>query len=227
MRTLIYVPVIHTSADLGSLAKDVTKRGIADLGEDVWRQHQRTVEGFWDAISDYFISVDVSGMKVYQDGMVAEGDVGEKIVEEGVKSGSRNYELVARLLKRGAILVKTEDFNLVKEERDKLLKITQAKTKLEKLFGFIRYKLTKNTLLNKRDRFIAQRIDESLPEDQTGILFIGAYHNINPKLPRDIQIKKIRNVQKVREYHRLLPFYSKNRKRFEELGRYLISKIEA
>ena len=227
MRTLIYVPVIHTSADLGSLAKDVTKRGIADLGEDVWRQHQRTVEGFWDAISDYFISVDVSGMKVYQDGMVAEGDVGEKIVEEGVKSGSRNYELVARLLKRGAILVKTEDFNLVKEERDKLLKITQAKTKLEKLFGFIRYKLTKNTLLNKRDRFIAQRIDESLPQDQTGILFIGAYHNINPKLPRDIQIKKIKNVQKVREYHRLLPFYSKNRKRFEELGRYLISKIEA
>jgi len=227
MRTLIYVPVIHTSADLGSLAKDVTKRGIADLGEDVWRQHQRTVEGFWDAISDYFISVDVSGMKIYQDGMVAEGEIGEKIVEEGLNLGSRNYELVARLLKKGATLVKTEDFNLVKEERDKLLKITQAKTKLEKLFGFIKYRLTKNTLLNKRDRFIAQRIDESLPQDQTGILFIGAYHNINPKLPRDIQIKKIKNVQKVREYHRLLPFYSKNRKRFEELSRYLISKIEA
>ena len=33
MRTLIYVPVIHTSADLGSLAGDVTKRSIADLGE--------------------------------------------------------------------------------------------------------------------------------------------------------------------------------------------------
>ena len=227
MKTLIYIPVIHTSADLGSLAGDVTKKGIADLGEDVWREHQKTVERFWDAVSDYFDSIDVSGMKVYQDGMIAEGDVGEKIVEEGAKSGSRNYELVARLLKRGAILVKTEDFNLVKEERDKLLKITQAKTKLEKLFGFIRYKLTKNTLLNKRDRFIAQRIDESLPQDQTGILFIGAYHNINPKLPRDIQIKKIKNVQKVREYHRLLPFYSKNRKRFEELGRYLISKIEA
>ncbi|HAZ09988.1 MAG TPA: hypothetical protein DCY56_02635, partial [Candidatus Omnitrophica bacterium] len=168
MRTLIYVPVIHTSADLGSLAKDVTKRGIADLGEDVWRQHQRTVEGFWDAISDYFISVDVSGMKIYQDGMVAEGEIGEKIVEEGLNLGSRNYELVARLLKRGATLVKTEDFNLVKEERDKLLKITQAKTKFEKLFGFIKYRLTKNTLLNKRDRFIAQRIDESLPQDQTG-----------------------------------------------------------
>jgi len=48
MRTIIYVPVIHTSADLGSLAGDVTKRGIADLGEEVWKEHQRTVEGFWD-----------------------------------------------------------------------------------------------------------------------------------------------------------------------------------
>jgi len=226
MRTLIYAPVIHTSADLGSLAKDVTKRGIADLGEDVWRQHQRTVEGFWDAISDYFISVDVSGMKVYQDGMVAEGDVGEKIVEEGVKSGSRNYELVARLLKRGAILVKTEDFNLVKEERDKLLKITQAKTKLEKLFGFIRYKLTKNTLLNKRDRFIAQRINETLNDGERGVLFVGAFHNVKKWLAKDIQIKEVKDMCKIREYYRLLPFYDKHRERFEELSRYLTSKAE-
>ena len=61
MRILIYVPIIHTSADLGSLAGDVTKRGIADLGEDVWKEHQRTVEGLWDAISHYFDSMDVSG----------------------------------------------------------------------------------------------------------------------------------------------------------------------
>jgi len=224
MRTLIYVPVIHTSADLGSLAKDVTKRGIADLGEDVWKGHIRTVESFWDVIADYFTPVDVSGMKIYQDGMVAEGEIGAKIVEEGLNLGSRNYQLVSRLLKRGAILVKTEDFNLVKIERDRLLKITQAKTIAEKLLGFIRYKLTKNTLLNKRDRFIAQRIDETLNKDQTGILFIGAYHNIKPKLPRDIQIKEIKNAQKVSDYQRLLPFCHKNKKRFEELGRYLIQK---
>ena len=59
MRTLIYVPVIHTSADLGSLAKDVTKRGIADLGKDIWEKHIAAVEKFWDVISDYFDSIDV------------------------------------------------------------------------------------------------------------------------------------------------------------------------
>ena len=197
MRTLIYVPVIHTSADLGSLAGDVTKRGIADLGEEVWKEHQRTVEGFWDVITDYLTSVDASGMKIYQDGMVAEGEVGAAIVEEGLNLGSRNYQLVSRLLKRGAFLVKTEDFNLVKEERDRLLGITQAKSISKRLLAFIRYKLVKDRLLDKRDKFIAKRINETLNSNETGILFIGAYHNIKSRLPQDIQFKDIKETQKV------------------------------
>ncbi len=225
MRTLIYVPVIHTSADLGSLAKDVTKRGIADIGEDVWEKHKAAVENFWDVISDYFNSIDVSGMKVYQDGMVADGEVGLRIVEEGAKSGSRNYELVARLLKKGAILVKTEDFKLVKEELDRLVALTQAKSISRKLIAFIKYKLAKDRLLDKRDKFIAKRIEETLSRGQKGIIFIGAYHNIKNRLSKCFQIIKTKDMEKVREYQRLLPFYNKQRERFEELCRYLISPI--
>lgn len=226
MRTLLYVPIIHTSADLGSLAKDVTKRGIADLGEAFWKRHEKTVEGFWNAIIEYFDSIEVSSFKIYQDGMVAEGEVGQKIVEEGLKSGSKNYEVISRLLQKGAILVKTEEFSLVKEERDRLLTITQAKSITRKLAAFIKYKLVKNRLLNKRDEFIAKRIDETLNRGETGIIFIGAYHNIRKRLPEDIQIKEIKDVDKVREYQMLLPFYKKNKERFEELGRYLISKVD-
>lgn len=227
MRMLIYAPVIHTSSDLGSIAKDVAKRGIADLGEEFWRRHEKTVEDFWNEVNRYFEFIKVAGFKLYQDGMVAEGELGQKIIEEGIKLGSKNYKVLARLLQRGAILVRTEDFKLVKLERDRLLKITQAKLSLEKLFGFIKYKLTKNILLNKRDRFIARRIAETLREGETGIIFIGAYHNIKKRLPRDIQIKEIKDIKKVREYQGLLPFYNKNRNRFEELGNYLISKVEA
>jgi len=226
MRTLFYVPIIHTSADLGSLAKDVTKRGITDLGEDIWKDHMRTVEGFWDVISHYFDSIDVSGMKIYQDGMVAEGEVGKKIVEETSKAGSKNYELISRLLKRGAILVKTEVFRLVKEERDRLLAITQAKSITQKIIAFIRYKLVKDRLINKRDDFITKRIDETLNNGETGIIFIGAYHNIKKRLPKSIQITEIKDTEKVREYQKLLPFYNKNRERFEELSRYLTSEID-
>lgn len=225
MRILIYVPIIHTSADLGSLAKDVTKRGIADLGEDVWKEHQRTVEGLWDVISHYFDSIDVSGMKIYQDGMVADGEVGQKIVGEGIKSGSKNYEIISKLLQKGAILVKTEDFKLVKEERDRLLAMTQAKSITLKLIALIKYKLVKNRLLIKRDKFIAKRIDETLNQGETGIIFIGAYHNIKKWLPKDIQIKEIKDADKIREYQILLPFYNKNQERIEELGRYLVSGI--
>src|SRR3989338_7946455 len=102
MRTLLYIPVIHTSADLGSLAKDVARRAIADLGEKLWQAHRKTVNKFWDCLSKYLDTIDVSGMKIYQDGMVAEGEIGQKIVEEGVRAGSRNYELVTSLINRGA-----------------------------------------------------------------------------------------------------------------------------
>ena len=226
MKALIYVPIIHTSADLGSLAKDLNRRGIADLGEELWREHIKTVETFWDELSHYFDSIDVSGMKIYQDGMVAGSGVGQKIVEEGAKSGSKNYELVSELLKRGAILVKTEDFKLVKKERDRLIAITQAKSLPEKLIAFMKYKVIKNRLLNKRDEFIARRIEETLNQDGTGIIFIGAFHNIKERLPKDVRIMEIKNTEKVREYQKLIPFYDKNRERIEKLGRYLISKIE-
>jgi len=225
MRTLIYVPVIHTSADLGSIAKEVAKRGVADLGQDLWEKHRRTVEGFWGVVSDYFDSMDVKGVKIYQDGMVADDEVGKKIAEDTAKAGSKNYELILRLLQRGAILMKTEDFKLVKKEYDRLLAITQAKSITKKIIAFIKYKLVKVILLNRRDNFIANRIEQTLKADEKAILFIGAFHNIKKRLPKDIQIKEVKDAAKVKRYQKLLPFYNKNGKQFDELGKYLVSEI--
>ena len=91
----------------------------------------------------------------------------------------------------------------------------------------MKYRLIKNELLRKRDEFIANRINGTLNQGETGIIFIGAYHNIKKRLPEDIQIKEIKDVDKVGEYQMLLPFYKKNKERFEELGRYLVSKVES
>jgi hypothetical protein len=158
--------------------------------------------------------------------MIADGAVGQKIVEESAKAGSRNYELVARLIKRGAILVKTEDFKLVKEERDRLVALTQAKSVVHRLIAFIKYKLIKNRLLTKRDNFIAKSIDESLGHGETGIIFIGAYHNIKKRLAKSICVRDIKDTRKVKEYQMLLPFCNKHKRRFEKLGEYLTSKVE-
>ena len=225
MRILIYVPIIHTSADLGSMAKDISKRGIRYIGEEIWTKHIKTVEGFWDAISDYFNSLDVKGMKIYQDGMVGDGEVGQKIVEDTAKAGSKNYQLVAKLLERGAVLVKTEDFKFVKQEYDRLFAITQASSILRKVMAFLKYKLVKTILLNKRDTFIAKRIDETLRSGEKGILFIGAFHKIKNRLPESIQVREIKDTGKVRRYQRLLPYHNKYQKQFDKLGEYIISEI--
>ena len=225
MRTLIYVPVIHTSADLGSIAKEVAKRGIRDLGQELWEKHRRTVEGFWDVVSDYFDSIEVKDMKIYQDGMVAEDEMGKKIAEDTAKAGSKNYQLILKLLDRGAVLVKTEDFKLVKKEYDRLLAITQAKSITKKIIAFIKYKLVKVILLNRRDNFIANRIEQTLKADEKAILFIGAFHNIKKRLPKDIRIKEVKDAAKVKRYQKLLPFYNKNGKQFDELGKYLVSDV--
>ena len=229
MRKLIYVPIIHMSADMGSIAKQVEEKGIASFGEEFWKGHRETISGFWDVISDYFDYIGACNrkkMKIYQDGMIAEREVGKKIIEEGIKSGSKNYELVLRLVNRGAVLVKTEEFKLVKEELDRLLAITKAKSTSKKLFAFIKYKIIKNKLLKKRDKFISKRIDKTLKDDEVGILFLGAYHNIKNKLSADIQIIELKDREKVVEYQKLVPFYNRNKKRFEELGRYLISPVK-
>ena len=225
MKTLLYVPIIHTSADLGSLAKAVAKRGIDAVGGEVWEKHNATVEKFWDVLADYFAAIDAAGMKVYQDGMPADGEIGAKIVEESVKAGSRNYELVAGLLKRGAVLIKTEDFGLVKQERDRLVALTRAKSLLQKLAAYIKYKWVKDTLLARRDDFIAKTINETLGDGQTGIVFIGACHNIRKRLPPEIRIVEIKDAGKVKEYQELLPFYHRNKERFTELARYLAAPI--
>lgn len=225
MRTLLYVPVIHTDADLGSLASDITKRSIALSGEKVWEKHVETVNGFWDSINKYFESLEVVNFKIYQDGMVADGAIGQKILDEGLKKGSKNYEIVSKLIQRGAVLVKTEDFALVKKERDLLLKMISARTLIEGSLSYLKYRLIKNELLRKRDSFIANRINETLNQGETGILFIGAYHEIIPELAEDIQVKEIKDTKKIREYQKALLYSKSDARRFEGLSEYLLSPV--
>jgi len=225
MRKLIYVPIIHMGADLGSIANHVDKRGIAGFGEEFWIRHRETISRFWDSINNYFANLEVEDFKIYQDGLVADGEIGQRIVEEGIKAGSKNYEIIDDLVKRGAILVQTENFPLVKEERDRIVRITQAKSTTRKIAAFIKYKLVKNKLLKKRDNYIAKRIDETLKDNEKGILFVGAFHNVKKRLPKSIHVREIKDAAKVKKYQMLLPFYKRHREQFDKLGKYLVSEV--
>jgi hypothetical protein len=223
-RSLLYVPIIHTEADLGSIGEEVARRGVREYGEALWKSYEETVLSFWDAVADYFDSIEAAGLRIYQDGMVAQGELGLTIVNEAVKTGSRNYQIIAELIRKGAILEKTEDLALVKEERDWILRITQAKNRAQKFDAALKYKHAKNTLLEKRDKFIATQINGSLLQGERGVLFIGAYHNVRKWLHKDVHVEELKSPDRVREYQKLLPFYRNNRERVEKLRIYLTER---
>jgi hypothetical protein len=154
--------------------------------------------------------------------MVAEGEMGMAIVREAVKGGSRNYLVISDLIRRGAILVKTEDLNLVREERDWIVRMTRGKNIAQRLDAALKYKLAKGALLVKRDKFIAKTINETLQEN--GALFIGAFHNAAKWLDKDISVEELKDRRKVREYQELLPSYHRSKERVEKLGAYLTDK---
>jgi hypothetical protein len=210
---------------MGSLASALDESAAAGLGQELWQRHKKIVSAFWDSIARFFAPLDVKGFKVYQDGLVTDGADGIRIVRQGISQGSKNYEIVGKLLEKGAILVKTEDLALVKQEHAYVTKIARSKSLRERELAALRYKLAQGKLLKQRDDFIVKRIKETLGEDETGILFIGAYHDILSKLPHDIQVSQIKDIAKVREYHKALANPKRDSQRFHQLAEYLVSPI--
>jgi hypothetical protein len=226
MRKVYLVPIVHTRSDMGSIAPILSEISAVALGKELWDEHQKTISKFWDSIARFLDSLEISNFKIYQDGLVAAGEDGLRIVNEGVRLGSVNYEIVSGLLRRGAILIKTEDISLVKREYGYIKKLTGAKSLREREAAALRYKLAQRKLLEERDNFIARTIDGTLQEGDTGILFIGAYHEVLSKLPADIRVVQVKEVTRVREYHRVLTSISiETQAQYQQLAEYLISPI--
>ena len=202
MRELYLVPILHMSADMGSLASSLDETAKAEFGQEVWQKHKEAVSSFWDSIGQFFDAMNVKGFKIYQDGMVANGADGLRIIREGISQGSKNFEIIGKLLERGAVLVKTEDLVLVKQEYAYIARMAHSKSPKEKEVWSLRYKVAQGRLLRQRDDFIANRIEVTLGEGETGILFIGAYHDILSRLPEDIQVVQVKDIAKVREYQK-------------------------
>ena len=221
-RRLLYVPIIHTSADLGSVASQVEERSRAMSGEEAWNEHKQTVTRFWRAIARYFDALDVSGYQIYQDGLAADGALGMRIVEGAAGQGSLNYQLVKRLVERGARIVKTEDISIVLKEVEGIKEIANARTLVAQSWAALKYERTKKKLLEERDQYIARTINSTL--ERSGILFIGAFHNVIPRLAEDIAVEEVKAREKVAEYQRSF-FQSHKQVRAEELAVYLAATI--
>jgi hypothetical protein len=182
---LEYIPIIHTQADMGDLGVSLQRMKASTFGrqrlihsaeviDKLWQEIERTVE---------HLPVVAGKTRVYQDGLPICAQEA-RIISETAAAGSRNYKLLLRLQSRGAVLMGTESPELLVEEYQ------MAVTALNSggAGGARRRQLRGAALLEKRDRYIAARINSTLQPGETGILFVGMLHTVQPYLASDIEI---------------------------------------
>lgn len=189
MRRLIYIPIVHTMADMGSEAEALREEYIKRYGEAGWARSRQVIEEIWGGIRGRLLSMplDYRKLRIYQDGLPVCGREVE-IAREVARKGSKNYALVLELVERGATLEGTEDPALLVEEYHYITGLAQAKSQAEREAAEARYTKESARILKERDRFISRRIDETLKEGETGILFLGMLHRVDQLLPKDIQV---------------------------------------
>lgn len=190
MRKLVYVRIVHTAADMGSLGEELILVAISKIGKEKWEENQKLIEKFWDELEMeiFQLNLDLEHTRIYQDGLPCEGEMGMKIVLNTAKLGSKNYQIIKKIVAKGAKIVATENPELLIEERNLLLEILKDSSTAEKEEAKQRYVARKDILLEQRDAYIASRINNTLENEEMGILFIGAEHNVIPKLAHDIEV---------------------------------------
>ena len=190
MRSLLVVPILHTAADLGSLAESVRGHYLAKYGPATWAERERTVLAIWADVRKRIaaMGLDYSKLRIYQDGLPVCGQE-MKIVEELATAGSVNHQVVLDLVRQGATLVGTEDPRLlISEYQMHRRQLDPAKTGGT---AGSEPPMDAAHLLEARDRFIAGRIAQTLGQDQRGLLFLGAAHRIDPHLASDIEVRTL------------------------------------
>jgi hypothetical protein len=189
MRRLIHIPIIHTSADLGSLSKFVQAHYTRVCGKASWNQREDVVKILWTDIQASLdaLHLDTQKTRIYQDGLPICG-FEEKIVRELAKAGSSNHQLILRLLEQGAVLMGTEDSQLLMEEYE-----TQKKRLAHEAgnSSTLEEQQRMDHLLRARDSFIAEQISTTLQEGEVGLLFLGAFHRLDALEATDILVETL------------------------------------
>jgi hypothetical protein len=188
-RTLIYIPIIHTQADMGALSESIRRLKVKKLGTKGWEQNVNLVDKFWAQIEQAIESLVLpyERVRLYQDGLPVCGREVE-IVTELARAGSRNHRLLLHLREKGATIMGTESSELLVEEYQ-LVKEDFASGKPEVATrGEARRKALRDSLLKRRDQYVARRINDTLLTGETGLIFLGMLHSVRPWLDKDIRV---------------------------------------
>jgi hypothetical protein len=190
-RRVIWIPVIHTEADLGNMSESVRQHYVERMGQEKWEQHVGAVREFWRRLQEAVegLELDCARVRLYQDGLPNCGREAE-IVAALAKSGSFNHQLLLGLMERGAQIMGTESPELLVQEYELARQLLAGGTQAENREPQECLEQDRR-LLDMRDRYIAERIDQTLNAGETGLLFLGMLHSLEGRLPADVQVRRL------------------------------------
>lgn len=195
VKKLYYIPVIHTQVDMGSLNESIKCATLRNLGRTALKRKIDLIDKMWNNIEQTIQSLVLpyNNVFLYQDGLPVCGQE-IKIVTQLAKTGSRNHQLLLKMMGEGATLMGTESLELLMEEYE-LAKQVLAEENISK-FSPVRtsQQALSDSLLEKRDQFIASRINSTLYKGKIGILFLGMLHSVVNWLDNDILVVKPLNL---------------------------------
>ena len=189
MRELIYVPVVHTEVDMGSLQEAVKEQFLSKYHERDWQKLSNAVHEFWEGVQQRIMGLQLKYQEthIYQDGLPVCGKE-VQIVTDLAERGSYNHKLLLQMVERGSHLVGTESPELLLEEYRLLQRVFSTPQGEQREAAAVAYRNRAPDLLKERDEYIRRRIDDTLPESGVGILFIGLIHRADECLPDDIRV---------------------------------------
>ena len=187
-RTLIYFPIVHTQADMGALQESVARATLEKAGRAGLARKTAAIDQIWTEIEAAIDALPLSfdQVRLYQDGLPVCGREAA-IVTELAQTGSRDHQLLLRLMAQGAVLMGTEGGDLLVQEYQ--LAKQSLTTRPPRAAGVAASRRAlSQALLQRRDQFIAQRIHETLKSGETGILFLGMLHFLERHLNPDVLV---------------------------------------
>jgi hypothetical protein len=133
------------------------------------------------------------------------------IVRDLARAGSPNHQLLLDLVAEGAVVTGTESPELLLQEYELTQQIL---TRLESAPAGVAPRATSaepatrgrairgprelgKALLEKRDRYLADRIDRTLSPRETGLVFLGMLHSLTGLLPADVQVTRLRYAHRL------------------------------
>ena len=194
IRSLIYVPVLHTRKESGEILLSLKGDKPQIPGDTSLPEQEKSVKEMWDGIREKIQNTNIScpTMRIYQDAMPVCGREKE-IAEILAQRCSHNHQLVLELVKKGACLEGAEDPELLIKEHDNLSRlIGKASVSIQSYRDSLNeYRKKGAELMKQRDVFIAERIKSTLKSGETPLLFMGVRHELEKLLQSSFVIHYI------------------------------------